>query len=654
MYLQISCATAHPRNWSVGTQTFWVMLGVSLLLVWLGSMALTRVMYDNQFQQLQDEIDKRTQLFSSTLLDALISEDTPVLETALQGLVELHPNLVGAGFCDYRNEPLLSWGSNVPDCKTELNQLVWNSATILTSYRQIRFEGERFGAIALRWDLSLQFIKLKRQVEQFVFSMIVAVLFLALVLFVLVRFMVVRPIRKVDHYLREVESNEVSERTGSYSSKELIHLCEGVKSLLESMAAESRLRDEREQLLATLEEKVIERTQALKQRNEQLSSIMENMGDALFVTDLEGNILISNPVAAKFFELEQGDAPLQFQQLFPGPHWEKIEAGLQSVQLVTESLLFSDQTHNKTFYEITFSPLPDQQRLILVRDSTQQHDLEEKEQLLAFQSGIAEMSANIMHNIGNILVRLNGHVLKMRSSNQTLEKIPQILEHLSGDVPVPDVKRDQVVAQSCRLIRHISEEELEPQLSALERGVEDVANIVRLQKSHVKPIFQWGYFHAYSFIKDLLTVSKHQLQQLDIQVDIEVDKTLSELYLPRNQLFQALVGVVQNSVEAIGEGETEQGMIEVALFPEKRNAVEGVTFSITDNGVGVEPDRLQELFTFGFTTKKDRHGEGLHATANFVKSFGGEIALSSDGVGKGATVILWFPLRSDENDAKGE
>jgi len=50
------------------------------------------------------------------------------------------------------------------------------------------------------------------------------------------------------------------------------------------------------------------------------------------------------------------------------------------------------------------------------------------------------------------------------------------------------------------------------------------------------------------------------------------------------------------------------------------------------------------LFEFGFTTKKDGHGFGLHASANLAKELGGEISVHSDGPGRGARFTLCLPL----------
>jgi two-component system, NtrC family, sensor kinase len=50
------------------------------------------------------------------------------------------------------------------------------------------------------------------------------------------------------------------------------------------------------------------------------------------------------------------------------------------------------------------------------------------------------------------------------------------------------------------------------------------------------------------------------------------------------------------------------------------------------------------LFEFGFTTKKDGHGFGLHASANLAKELGGELSGHSNGPGRGARFTLRVPL----------
>ena len=46
----------------------------------------------------------------------------------------------------------------------------------------------------------------------------------------------------------------------------------------------------------------------------------------------------------------------------------------------------------------------------------------------------------------------------------------------------------------------------------------------------------------------------------------------------------------------------------------------GAAVVIADNGTGIAPEHLRRIFTQGFTTKKDGHGFGLHASALAAKA----------------------------------
>jgi signal transduction histidine kinase len=81
-------------------------------------------------------------------------------------------------------------------------------------------------------------------------------------------------------------------------------------------------------------------------------------------------------------------------------------------------------------------------------------------------------------------------------------------------------------------------------------------------------------------------------------------------------------------------------MLTVRLRP----VAESLAIEVEDTGVGIAADVLPRLFAFGFTTKKDGHGFGLHASANLAKELGGQISAHSDGPGRGARFTLRLPL----------
>jgi signal transduction histidine kinase len=72
--------------------------------------------------------------------------------------------------------------------------------------------------------------------------------------------------------------------------------------------------------------------------------------------------------------------------------------------------------------------------------------------------------------------------------------------------------------------------------------------------------------------------------------------------------------------------------------------------------VGIPAENLTRIFNHGFTTRKDRHGFGLHSGALAAAQLGGSLTVRSDGLGRGAAFILELPLMpeppADENSVR--
>ena len=104
-------------------------------------------------------------------------------------------------------------------------------------------------------------------------------------------------------------------------------------------------------------------------------------------------------------------------------------------------------------------------------------------------------------------------------------------------------------------------------------------------------------------------------------------------------LRQIISNIFVNAVEAI-ESQQRPGRITVTITADDDHA--GFTrVAISDNGEGLAPDRLAEIFRRGVSTRHHRSGGlGLHWCANAVKVLGGSIRAESGGPGRGATIIL--------------
>ena len=102
-------------------------------------------------------------------------------------------------------------------------------------------------------------------------------------------------------------------------------------------------------------------------------------------------------------------------------------------------------------------------------------------------------------------------------------------------------------------------------------------------------------------------------------------------------LTRALNNLISNAVDATAACDAPE--IVIRLQREET----GINLIVQDNGVGIEPDRLEAIFQPRFTLKKHGTGLGLTITQSIVHQLHGTISVSSEH-GKGTTFILSFPV----------
>jgi PAS domain S-box-containing protein len=123
-----------------------------------------------------------------------------------------------------------------------------------------------------------------------------------------------------------------------------------------------------------------------------------------------------------------------------------------------------------------------------------------------------------------------------------------------------------------------------------------------------------------------------------------------------NQFETALVNLAVNARDAMdGEGRLTLKAWLASEVPPTRGhgGTEGafVAVSVSDTGVGIEPELMGRIFEPFFTTKEVGKGTGLGLSQvyGFAKQSGGELHVESE-VGRGTTITLYLP-RAEANPA---
>jgi C4-dicarboxylate-specific signal transduction histidine kinase len=135
---------------------------------------------------------------------------------------------------------------------------------------------------------------------------------------------------------------------------------------------------------------------------------------------------------------------------------------------------------------------------------------------------------------------------------------------------------------------------------------------------------------------------------LDLQIERQFHN-VPLLTLDRHKLIQILGNILSNARHALKNQPQTRRVVTVRIHATDAS---WVSIEVEDSGVGIHPEAMKRLFEFGFTTKSDGHGFGLHTSAILAKELGGEIRAHSDGAGKGARFTLRLPIAAIEQTAE--
>ena len=111
---------------------------------------------------------------------------------------------------------------------------------------------------------------------------------------------------------------------------------------------------------------------------------------------------------------------------------------------------------------------------------------------------------------------------------------------------------------------------------------------------------------------------------------------LPEIMCFPGKLNQVFMNLIVNAVHAV----EEDGVICVSTTQER----DSVTITVSDNGKGIAPEHLEDLFTPFFTTKPVGEGTGLGLSIShgIIEEHGGTISVDST-VGEGTTFTVTLP-----------
>ncbi len=294
--------------------------------------------------------------------------------------------------------------------------------------------------------------------------------------------------------------------------------------------------------------------------------------------------------------------------------------------------------------------------LLVVLTYTVQRPMVELQQKIS-QLGSGDLSANVSFahrndEIGDLGRNFNQMVSQLRESRVEIERLHRTqmsrAEHLAtlGEMATGLAHEIRNPLAGIAGVIEIIGRDL-PSTSPARSVVKDVRQEIARINHIVTDLLQTARPHPPKVRKsDLNTTVEHavmlgrqQALAKSVEISLYKDPTLPEVEHDSDQIHQVLLNLLLNSLQAI----EQNGKITVNLESHGKTAV----VQVIDNGRGIAPDHLPNIFRPFYTTKGDGTGLGLSLARRIVEDHQGRIDVSST-LGKGTTFAVVLPVQRTE------
>lgn len=408
------------------------------------------------------------------------------------------------------------------------------------------------------------------------------------------------------------------------------------EKLLEEKALELYQANEAlRKLNASLEAKVIERSESLERSKLQYKLLIQNLQSAILLENAQRQIIVTNQ---------------QFCDLFEIPAHPDVLVGADCTQSAEQSKYLFDDPNNFVG------------RIDILLENKK---IEVKEELRMADGRILERDY-IPIFLGD---KYLGHLWKYdditerKRTQEALEEAKSVAENarqaekrflanMSHEIRTPI---NAIIGMTHLLYDTKTTKEQDEYLNAIKYSadllitlVSDVLDISKIEAGEMR--LTEHQFCLNDLVNSVAQSFRLRLQTKPVEITIEIDeKITNDVVGDETFLTQILMNLFSNSVKF-----TEQGSIQLKVSVlEQKNDMLLTEFRLSDTGIGIAADKLDSIFEsfkqadHNIKVKYGGTGLGMAIVKELVNLHGGEIAVESE-IGKGTSFRFTLPLRDSK------
>ena len=265
----------------------------------------------------------------------------------------------------------------------------------------------------------------------------------------------------------------------------------------------------------------------------------------------------------------------------------------------------------------------------------------------AHREGMADISIEILHNIGNILNSINVSVNLMKNASDSL-LIPYLLK--ANDLLAENLNRlEDFIANDPKAMKLMQfyiklgesftdfKNQILYNANRLDEKVSSIVDMISAQQNYAGVREVMEQLDIAVILDDAIKLMAESLDNYQIKV-IKDYQVRPQVLVQRMKLFHILLNLISNAKEAMMETETGERRLSFTIHQDDR----GKYIRIQDSGYGLSGNLLEKIFEYGYTNPKNGHELGLHSCTKYMTEMGGKIWAESEGPEKGTTFVLQF------------
>ena len=276
----------------------------------------------------------------------------------------------------------------------------------------------------------------------------------------------------------------------------------------------------------------------------------------------------------------------------------------------------------------------------------------------AEQRGKLQMVSSVLHDIGNAVTGIGTTFVKFINEKEwpeanSLAMLQKTLETQSESfIQVMGAeKTEKFIQLITKLNQALTKRQnmLQDVFRKLSFGVSHISDVLSLQRAYAG-----GGSSANSstlvlrdLMSDAIAMQAASLERRNINIHYNLPPNIIHIKTDKTRLIQVLLNLLKNAAESFDTSERKEGrQINISMRLDEGKVV----MRIIDNARGFDPETAENFFKNGFSTKNRGSGIGLYQCRAIIESHGGTIVLNSQGIEKGAEVVLSLPVAESAKD----